>query len=69
MVEVRVSENMWNHTGGLCGQIDGHASNDLETVHDSVTAFASKWQVNTVSGKQLSPVLIIQTCVHIHTYI
>lgn len=51
MLEVHVSESMWNRTGGLCGQIDGRASNDLEAVHDSVTEFAKKWQVNTLSGK------------------
>lgn len=50
MVEVKVTEGLWNRTGGLCGLMDGHATNDLETEQDSVIAYANKWQANSPSG-------------------
>lgn len=51
MVEVKVTEAMWNRTGGLCGLMDGHMTNDLEAEHDSIVSYASRWQANLPAGK------------------
>lgn len=50
MVEVKVTEAMWNRTGGLCGLMDGHMTNDLEAEHDSIVSYANRWQANLPTG-------------------
>ncbi|XP_039283049.1 LOW QUALITY PROTEIN: hemocytin [Nilaparvata lugens] len=47
LVDVEVGEELWNSTGGLCGTMDGHSTNDLTEFHESVVEYAEKWSVQT----------------------
>lgn len=46
-----MTEAQWNRTGGLCGRMDGHATNDLSEEQDSVLTYANKWQANPPLGE------------------
>ncbi|EFA10333.2 hemocytin [Tribolium castaneum] len=52
LVQVEVSESLWNRTQGLCGSIDGDVSNDLLNKNghkpQTISSFASSWKIESL---------------------
>ena len=51
MIQIKINENLWNKTGGLCGSLDGNAKNDLMaknglSIHQNVKSFVEDWQID-----------------------
>lgn len=61
LVQVQVTEAMWNRTEGLCGRMDGHVENDVQTKDGSkpknIVTLAVSWQVSTLDGKLQVPAI------------
>uniref|UniRef100_A0A8D8ZF36 Hemocytin n=1 Tax=Cacopsylla melanoneura TaxID=428564 RepID=A0A8D8ZF36_9HEMI len=48
LIKIHVTEAAWNKTSGLCGHIDGDATNDLAEVNNNVLGYLDKYKVSNL---------------------
>lgn len=57
LIQVEVTESLWNRTEGLCGKLDGDINSDGTTKDGlrpkSVTTLATSWKVDDLDGRKI----------------